>query len=264
MSGKIRRLLTLALRILPALAAALIAGLAVWLAGSRDGQAHVIDHFLTIGVVAIVLVYPIAMRVVSVPVVAGIRIPGFENPASVPRRRLAVVLLTALVPLVVVTTLMIDNRREPVVWSDLVASTVTTTTPHDDGVLVVTEQFGFVDEIIPGPGLEWLCLALVLAAGLAEILIVLQAWRAVQRSRASVPEFKAALAGADVRFAIYTTRGASHRSAYQLQAWLTELQRSGQRGVVIVRDATAIKEYAAVTDWPIVLCPRTADLEIVT
>ncbi|SNT12069.1 CDP-Glycerol:Poly(glycerophosphate) glycerophosphotransferase, partial [Micrococcales bacterium KH10] len=32
----------------------------------------------------------------------------------------------------------------------------------------------------------------------------------------------------------------------------------------IVRDATAIKEYAAVTDWPIVLCPRTADLEIVT
>ncbi|WP_142118245.1 CDP-glycerol glycerophosphotransferase family protein [Rarobacter faecitabidus] len=86
------------------------------------------------------------------------------------------------------------------------------------------------------------------------------AYRAIVRSRGQTASYAERIAALGPQFAIYTSRISHNR--YQIAMWQELLVESGARGIVIVRDRSALRELAPGSPWPVLLLPRAEDLEI--
>jgi len=101
----------------------------------------------------------------------------------------------------------------------------------------------------------------LLGAGLQLVVTAVAAGQALQAYAArpaSEAALRAALEDHRPEFVVYTAR---RGGAYQLEMWLAHLAATGRPFVVVTRDPAAVPVLAAVTDAPVVACPRWRDLD---
>ncbi|GAA2521624.1 CDP-glycerol glycerophosphotransferase family protein [Rarobacter incanus] len=110
-------------------------------------------------------------------------------------------------------------------------------------------------------GWRWPAAELTVVALAALCAVTLRAWQVVRRQRATLDKIATKIAKTRPQFAIYNCR--PRGSAYQIAMWKDLLAASVRPGIVVVRQESALRELQDRVPWPVVLCPRSADLEAV-
>lgn len=103
---------------------------------------------------------------------------------------------------------------------------------------------------------------LVLAGGVALAGLAVAGYQLVRaRRHAPEREIRAALTGYGPRYCLYYN--GIHHGAYQVRMWLPYLERTGERGVLVIRDQRFLAAAAELTDLPVVLARSVESLEYV-
>jgi hypothetical protein len=103
----------------------------------------------------------------------------------------------------------------------------------------------------------WLLVVVAVLLSLAALLSAIQ----LIRVRRHLPEreLRTALTAYDPRYLLYYA--GPNQGAYQLQMWLPQLARTGERGVLVVRDASFLDTALALSDLPVVYAGSVEALE---